>query len=78
MVEAPKTLNGHKVIEAHHTPADRGTREGFVVLVDRACEFQPFVTAWAGLGDNSWCWGHYFQHESSAREDYDIRCKRGF
>lgn len=67
-----------KIVKRHPTPADRGTRPGAVILVNRGGCYEPFVTAWLGDGDSSWCWGHYFHSLEDALEDYAKRTKRGF
>ncbi len=66
------------IIASMATPAAPATRPGRVILVNRGGDFEPFVTGWLGDGDSSWCWGHYFQNEAEAREDFAARCKRGF
>ena len=77
--EAPTEFNGGKVISATYTPADTGTREGWVVLVHKPHGINhEYVTAWAGHGDDQWCWGHYFELPAEAVKDYDSRVRRGF
>lgn len=79
MTTAPETMNGHPVISAHHTPATPATREGHVILVDRGEHAHDrYVTAWAGLGDKSWCWGHYFNNRTDADADFSNRAARGY
>jgi|LGOV01.1.fsa_nt_gb hypothetical protein len=68
----------YTVLKSHATPAASMTRAGAVILVDRDTSFQPYVTAWRGDGDNSWCWGHYFNDLDEATADYDARCIRGY
>lgn len=73
---APQKLNHYPVISSFATPGDRATRAGFVVLVDK--QDGEFVTAWAGDGDSSWCWGHYFEDRAEAEADFRARCARGY
>lgn len=68
----------HKIIQEHKTPAASATRAGRVILVDRGCEHEPFVTAWLGDGDSSWCWGHYFNDRAKAEADFAARVRRGY
>lgn len=72
---APTTMNGHPVIASFATPAASCTRPGYVLLVQKPDEF---VTAWAGEGDNQWCWGHYIRDRAKAEADYRQRCARGY
>lgn len=69
-----------KIVKTHPTLAKPSTRAGAVILVDRGDEFQfdRWVTAWRGTGDDEWCWGHYFSDASEAHEDYQQRTKRGY
>ncbi len=78
---APTKLNGLPVLAAFATNGDHATRPGFVVLVERAHDVvgdSEFITAWAGAGDRSWCWGHYFADKAKAEADFASRCARGF
>lgn len=67
-----------QILAEHKTPGDHATRAGAVQLINRGGTCEPFVTCWRGDGDDSWCWGHYFQNESHARADYQRRVKRGY
>lgn len=73
------TINGYPIIASSPTPRDTTTRAGRVILVMRNHEpYEPYVTAWAGDGDSSWCWGHYFKDFDDASHDYTKRVKRGY
>lgn len=67
-----------QVIAQMSTPAAPATRAGRVILVERDSSYEPYVTAWIGDGDKSWCWGHYFDSETEARADFFHRCQRGY
>ncbi len=66
----PDTVNGYPIIVSSRTPGDHATRPGRVILVHREGVAQPYVTAWLGDGDSSWCWGHYFDDDKTAHEDF--------
>ncbi len=76
----PTTLNGLPVLAAFATNGDHATRPGFVVLVEREHDAgdAEFITAWAGDGDNSWCWGHYYADKAKAEAYFASRCARGY
>ena len=69
-----------RTIESFSTPGGHATRPGAVILVDRGAKgvAHRYVTAWRGTGDDSWCWGHYFNDLDEARADFTSRCKRGY
>lgn len=72
-------INGYEIIAQYKTPADRMTRAGRVVLVDRGPNgFERYVTGWAGDGDDGWCSGHYFNRLEAARQDFATRCARNY
>ena len=64
------------------TPTANGTRAGRVEL--NFIEHAPhqWVTGWRGRDgdkfDSSWCWGHYFENETEARDDYRKQVARGY
>lgn len=68
-----------QIIAQLKTEAAPATRPGRVILVDRGSDtHHRYVTAWIGDGDSSWCWGHYFNDERQAKDDYSKRCWRGY
>ena len=73
------TMNGYPVVAQSATPADSFTLPGRVILVDRGTDaYHRWVTAWAADDCHQWCWGHYFDNEGIARQDYDARVARGY
>lgn len=72
------TINGYQILASHHVPAHDATREGAVILVDREERQDRYVTAWAGTGDEEWCWGHYYSDLTEATKDYASRSDRGY
>jgi len=71
-----------KIIESVETPKAPATRAGKWILVDKGDgSFQPFVTAWLGYDeetgkpDQSWIWGHYFEHKNDAIRSFDLRAR---
>lgn len=75
----PDLANGFPIIASSPTPRDHATRAGRVILVERIHNpYDPWVTAWLGDGDTSWCWGHYFADPEDAKQDYAERVKRGY
>lgn len=88
MPNTQETIHGFKIVKQAPAPGGRGTRVGRVVLVDRGEEYtgrQRWVTAWQGRDltpgagwDCEWGWGHYFDNEQKAHEDYESRVTRGY
>lgn len=73
------TLNGFEVVAWSKTPARGLNKAGAIVLVHRGAEYRDaWVTAWHGDGDEGWIWGHYFELEYEAREDFAARSNRGY
>jgi hypothetical protein len=56
------------------TIMERNVSRG-VVLCRRDTVHQPFVT-WRVDGDGNAFWGHYFDDETEARQDYFMRCNQ--
>ena len=77
-VKASQTVNGYPILMQHKTPAAPMTRAGRVVLVQINNKHTPYVTAWLGDGDASWCSGHYFSDKDEAAQDFDARVKRQY
>ena len=71
-------INGYPILSEFPTPGGRGTRAGRVILIQRGTVHQPYVTAWAGNGDDEWAWGHYYDSREEAAADYLKRCERGY
>lgn len=80
------TIHGHPILASVTTPAKGANRAGRVILVDRGPRhenFERFVTAWQGGSastgfDPEWTWGHYFDSETEASEDFLRRGRRGY
>ena len=76
-------VNGYPIRAAMQAPATAGTRPGRIILVQRNCQHDPWVTAWQGGTeaegfDRSWCWGHYFENRDDALVDFAARVRRGY
>ena len=85
--QIPTSVNGYPIITTSHTQGGVGTREGHVILVDRAATDEHnygvarcdrYVTAWLGLDDDQWCHGHYISNFDDACEDFKTRAVRGY
>lgn len=72
-------INGYDIIGEIATPGDYATRAGRVLIIDRGLNTaHRYVTCWAGNGDISWCWGHYFNDLNAAAKDFGERSERGY
>lgn len=80
-MEATKDkLNGYPVIMVAANQPREGYRLSRIVMVDRG-EDEPgprFVTAVHCYGDHCWCWGHYIETLTEARQDFGERVERGY
>ena len=68
-------INGYPVIASHATRPSPMTRAGRIVLVDRGQEFDRYVVAWQGDGDDHWAAGHYISDYREALADFQERCR---
>ena len=79
-VTSPGTGPGKRA--GHVILVDLGVRAGHVSLVDPdervRIRTNRYVTAWAGVGDPGWSWGHYFYDFEEAKSDFAERAKRGY
>tara|TARA_X000001036_G_C20018891_1_gene537800 strand:- start:127 stop:339 length:213 start_codon:yes stop_codon:yes gene_type:complete len=68
------------IVASSLIPAEEGTRDGYIILVDLH-PVDPtqarFVTGWIGVGDTSWACGHYFDSRIEANKDFSARVERG-
>lgn len=77
----PETINGLPVIAASksgrgfHSP---GTRDGWIVVVQREHELHPYITAVLFEDDTEWVWGHYHATAREAFIDFDARVEKGY
>ena len=73
----PETVNGYIIIAALHTPRERSTRAGYVILGYHE-ERETYVTAWLGMGSEQWSSGHYITDRDEATKDFAARCIRSY
>jgi hypothetical protein len=79
MTDAPTHVHGYAIVCGQETRGHGIDRAGLIILVDKGPDYpHRWVTAWLGLGDQDWTWGHYFITEASARDDFAWRCRRGY
>ncbi len=63
----------YEILKRKETAGDEGTKSGAWILVKRDHDVHPFVTAWKGDVDTSWCWGNYFADIDEATKDFQSR-----
>ena len=69
------------IISTFKTQKDTGTCAGQVLLVDRGERYEGtgrFATWWENTDEGGRIWGHYFDDQDEAQEDYCQRCRRGY
>jgi hypothetical protein len=67
-----REIHGYKIIAYVFTEMQQGKECG-IVLVDRECDGDQYVTGWYRDGDVGWNHGHYFTDRIAAVWDMTTR-----